>query len=75
MPQTDEHTIDNKNITRLVVSRDGNHGFILADNEIYYNHWGDHEFFRIDNKCCVWPKATRFTSIDIFVEDGAQDFF
>lgn len=47
----------------------------MADNEMYYNHWDDQEFFRLDTLCQAWPPATRFTAFDVFVEDGAYDFF
>lgn len=42
---------------------------------MYYNHWDDQEFFRLDTLCQAWPPATRFTAFDVFVEDGAYDFF
>jgi len=39
----DDLMIKRKNVRKMYVSRNGNHCILLAEHEIFYNHWSDNQ--------------------------------
>lgn len=74
--EVDDDILKRKNIKKMLVDPKGIHCFMLAEHELYYNHWTSNKVFKVETandqgaNQNVQPKA--FKSIDIAYVSAAD---